>query len=149
MTPRISIAARFWLGAALPTLALVLFILFLVFATGGKETGPVVVLIVSIVAVPATMLANCWVLFVNWNRRVLLFAGGLAVPSYVGCAMAIFLHGPANDANVGLRMIAPLFMIPNPVKTRDVLAMSAIWLLGIIALVVLARALAQKDEAAS
>ena len=148
MRPRTSVSARFWLGVALPTLALVLFILFLVFATGGEETGPVVVLIVSIVAVPATMLANCWVLFVNWNRRVLLFAGGLAGPLYVGCGMAIFLHGPKNDANVGLKMIAPLFMIPNPVKTRGVLAMFAILLIGIIALILLARALAQKDEAA-
>jgi hypothetical protein len=61
--------------------------------------------------------------------------------------MAIYLHGPQNDTNLGLKMIAPLFMIPNPVKTPDVLATFVIWLLVMIALILLARASAHKDEA--
>jgi hypothetical protein len=147
MKPRASVSTRFWLGVAPPILALVLFILFLAFATGASESGPIVVLIVSIVAVPMAMLVNCWVLFVNRSDRAPLFVGGLAAPLYVGCALAIFLHGPKNDANVGLMMIAPLFMIPSPVRTRDVVAMLAVWLVGMIGLILLARRLAHEEEA--
>jgi hypothetical protein len=148
MRPRTSVSARFWLGVALPTLVLVLFILFLVFATGyGRESAPVVVIILSFVALPATMLVNCWVLFVTWSDRALLFAAGLAVPLYVGCGMAIFVHGTTNDENVGLIMLAPFFMILGA-GTRHPLALFAIWALGIIAFILRVRALAHKDEAA-
>jgi hypothetical protein len=147
MKPRTSVSTRFWLGVVLPILALVLFIFFLAFATGASESGPVVVLIVSIVAVPTTMLVNCWVLFVNWSGRARLLVGGLAAPLYVGSALAIFLHGPQNDANLGLMMIAPLFTIPSPVRTRDVVAMFSVWLMGMIGLILLARKLAHENEA--
>jgi hypothetical protein len=120
--------------------------LFLVATGHGRESAPAVALIVSLFALPATMLANCWVLFVAWSDRTLLFAAGLAVPCYVGCGMAIFVHGAPNDENVGLLMLAPFFMIPSEV-TRHPLAVLAVWLLGMIALILRARALAYKDDA--
>ena len=94
MKPRTSVATRFWLGVALPTLVLSLFILFLVFVTGhGKGVAPAGVLVLSVFIVPVTMLVNCWVFFVNWQGRGLLFSAGLAVPLCVGCALALLIHG--------------------------------------------------------
>jgi hypothetical protein len=68
--------------------------LFLVFVTGhGKGAAPAGVLVLSMFIVPATMLVNCWVLFVKWQSRGLLFAAGLTVPFCVGCALAFMIHG--------------------------------------------------------
>jgi ABC-type phosphate transport system permease subunit len=97
MRPQISVAARFWLGVALPTLVLLLFILFLVFVTGqGKGAAPAGVFVLSVFILPVTMLANSWVLFVNWHGRGLLFAAGLALPLFVGCVLTYMIHGSHN-----------------------------------------------------
>ena len=93
MKPRTSVAARFWLGVALPTLIFVFFILFLVFATRlGQGFGPAGVLVLSVFALPVMVLVNCWVLFVNWRSRGLLFAAGLTLPICVGFTMAIVIQ---------------------------------------------------------
>jgi hypothetical protein len=93
MKPRIPVAARFWLGVALPTLIFVFFILFIVFAARvGQGFAPVVVLLLSAYALPVILLVNCWVLFVDWSSRKLLIAAGLAVPLCVGVAMAILIQ---------------------------------------------------------
>jgi hypothetical protein len=133
---------------ALPTLVLVLFILFLVFATGrGRESAPVVVLLLSFLALPATMLANCWVLFVHWHSRALLFAAGLTVPFYVGSGMAIYVHGRQYGDNFGMIMLTPFFVVGDTVA-RHPLAWSSLWALGMIACILLARALALRGKAA-
>ena len=90
----ISVAGRFWLGVALPTLLLVLFLLFLVFVTGhGKGAGPASVFVLSFFAVPIMLIVNCWVLFVRWQDRGWLFAAGTALPLCVGFAAAYMIHG--------------------------------------------------------
>jgi hypothetical protein len=134
---------------ALPTLVLAIFILFLVFATGrDRESAPAVVLLLSFLALPATMLANCWVLFVRWRARALLFMAGLALPSYVGCAMAAYVHGSQYGDNVGMIMLMPFFMVGDGVA-RHPLAWFAIWALGMIACILMALALTRRYEAAS
>lgn len=93
MKPRTSLAAKFWLGVALPMLIFVLFILFIVFVIRlGEGFAPVVVLLLSAYAFPVIMLVNCWVFFIDWRTRSHLFAAGLAVPLCVGAFMAIFIH---------------------------------------------------------
>ncbi|MFY9314174.1 MAG: hypothetical protein WAO95_01285 [Burkholderiales bacterium] len=132
----------------MPTVVLVLFILFLVFAMGrGRGFAPMGVVVLSFVALPATALANCWVLFVNWSGRTLLCFAGFALPLYVGCGMAVFVDGRTDGENVGAIMLVPFFTLLG-VGTRHPFAFSAIWALGMIALVLRARALTHKDEAA-
>ena len=93
MKPRTSFAVKFWLGVALPMLLFALFILFIVFAIRlGQGFAPAGVFVLSVYALPVMTLVNCWVLFVNWRSRGLLFAAGLAVPFCVGCAMAILIQ---------------------------------------------------------
>jgi hypothetical protein len=93
MRPPLCAATRFWLGVALPTLVLSFVILFLVFVTGqGKGAAPAGVLVLSLFILPATMLVNCWVMFVKWQDRGLLLAAGLEVPLCVGFALAILIH---------------------------------------------------------
>lgn len=97
-------------------------------------------LILSFVAVPAVMLTNCWVLFVSWRGRAPLIIAGLLVPSYVGAAMTIFIHGTRGEGNVGGALLTPFFMI-LVVATAQPLATFAIWLLAMIAFVLRARAI--------
>ena len=133
-----SIAARFWLGMALPTFCLAVFTVLLALIGGrGKEFAPILLLLMALVALPLTMLANGWTLFVGW-RRSRLVAGACVLPAIVAVAMAMFLHGPHYDRGLPAVILAPCLTALEVASKHPVVAFAA-WVLCIAALVLLAR----------
>ena len=123
---------------ALPTACLAIFILLLVTLGGkGKEFAPFLLLLISIVAVPATMLANGWVLFMAW-RRGSLVAGAFVLPTIVAIAMALFLQAPHHDRGLPAAILAPCLALLEAVSKHPVIAFAA-WALSLVALILLAR----------
>lgn len=138
MSTNTSIAARFWLGMALPTLGLAVFTVLLALIGGkGKEFAPILLLLMALVALPLTMLANGWTLFVGW-RRSRLVAGAFVLPAIVAVVMAMFLQGPHYDRGLPAAILAPCLTMLEAASKHPVIAFAA-WVLSIAALFLLAR----------
>ena len=138
MSTPISIAARFWLGMALPTICLAAFTVLLALIGGeGKEFAPILLLLIAIVALPLAMLANGWALFVGW-RRGRLVAVAFVLPAIVAGAMAMFLQGPHYDRGLPAAILAPCLTLLEFVSKHPVAAFTA-WALSVGALILLAR----------
>jgi len=130
--------ARFWLGMALPTLCLAVFTALLAVLGGqGKEFAPILLLLMALVTLPLTMLANGWTLFVDW-RRGRLVAGAFVLPVIVAVLMAIFLQGPHYDRGLPAAILAPCLTLLETASKHPVVAFAA-WVLSIAALILLAR----------
>jgi hypothetical protein len=133
-----SIAARFWLGMALPTFCLALFTALLALIGGkGKEFAPILLLLVALVTLPLTMLANGWTLFVDWRRSRLL-AGAFVLPVIVAVIMALFLQGPHYDRGLPAAILAPCLTLLEVASKHPVVAFAA-WVLSIAVLILQAR----------
>lgn len=138
MSTNTSIAARFWLGMALPTIGLAVFTVLLALIGGkGKEFAPILLLLMALVALPLTMLANGWTLFVGW-RRSRLVAGAFVLPAIVAVVMAMFLQGPHYDRGLPAAILAPCLTMLEAASKHPVIAFAA-WVLSIAALFLLAR----------
>jgi hypothetical protein len=138
MTTNTSIAARFWLGMALPTCCLAVFTVLLALVGGkGKEFAPILLLLMALVALPLAMLANGWTLFVDW-RRSRLVAGAFVLPATVAVIMAMFLQGPHYDRGLPAVILAPCLTLLEAASKHPVAAFAA-WLLSVAALILLAR----------
>ena len=138
MSTTTSITASFWLGMALPTACLAVFTLLLALIGGkGKEFAPLLLLLMSFVTLPATLLANGWTLFVAW-RRGWLVAGAFVLPAIVAVAMAIFLQGPHYDRGLPAAILAPCLTLLEIVSKHPIAAFAA-WVLSVAALILLAR----------
>ena len=138
MSTTTSIAARFWLGMALPTLCLAVFTVLLALIGGkGKEFAPILLLLMSLVTLPLTMLANGWTLFVGW-RRSRLVAGAFVLPAVVAVVMALFLQGPHYDRGLPAAILAPFLTLLQAASKHPVVAFTA-WMLSVAALILLAR----------
>lgn len=138
MSTTTSIAARFWLGMALPTFGLAVFTVLLALIGGkDKEFAPILVLLMSLVTLPLTMLANGWALFVGW-RRIRLVAGAFVLPAIVAVVMAMFLQGPHYDRGLPAAILAPCLTLLEVASRRPVVAFT-VWALSVAALVLLAR----------
>lgn len=138
MSTSTSIAARFWLGMALPTCGLAVFTVLLALIGGqGKEFAPVLLLLMALITLPLTMLANGWTLFVGWRRSRLVVAA-LVLPAIVAVAMALFLQGPHYDRGLPAAILAPCLTLLELASRHPVVAFAA-WALAVIALILLAR----------
>jgi len=138
MSTTTSIATRFWLGMALPTLGLAAFTVLLALIGGkGKEFAPILLLLMALVTLPLTMLANGWTLFVDW-RRGRLVAGAFVLPAIVAVLMAIFLQGPHYDRGLPAAILAPCLTLLETASKHPVVAFVA-WVLSVAALILLAR----------
>lgn len=138
MSTTTSIAARFWLGMTLPTFSLAVFTVLLALVGGkGKEFAPVLLLLMSLVFLPMTMLANGWTLFVGW-RRGRLVAGAFVLPAIVAIVMALFLQGPHYDRGLPAAILAPCLTLLEAASKHPVVAFAA-WALTIAVLILMAR----------
>jgi hypothetical protein len=138
MSSEVALSARFWLGMALPTIVLALVTAFLVLVAGqGREAAPLVVLAVSVVALPAAMLANGWVLFAPW-RPAALIVGGFAVPVLIAVAMALYIQGSAGERQLGATMLAPFFAI-LAVAAKHPVGLLVAWGLALAGVILAAR----------
>jgi hypothetical protein len=137
---------RFWLGVVLPTVLLTLLIV-LVIATGrGKESAPMALFFASMVALPGTMLCNCWVLFISWRSKVRLFLGGLAFPALVGFGSALLVHGTGHGQELGVLVLYPFFLVPVVGGPGRPQAALTLWALAMIAVVVAARVVSTRNS---
>lgn len=122
---------------ALPTLSLAVFIVLLALIGGkGKEFAPILLLLMALVALPLTMLANGWTLFVSW-RRSRLVTGAFVLPTVVAVVMAMFLQGPHYDRGLPATILAPFLTALEVASKHPVVAFAA-WVLSIAALSLLA-----------
>jgi hypothetical protein len=132
-----SIAARFWLGMVLPTFCLAVFTVLLALIGGkGKEFAPVLLLLLSLVFLPITLLANGWTLFVRWPRGRLI-AGAFVLPAMVAVVMAMFLQGPHYDRGLPATILAPCLTLLEAASKHPVVALTA-WVASVTALILLA-----------
>ena len=141
-----SVSPRFWLGVVLPIVLLALWIALLIATGHGRQGAPLVMFFASFVALPATMLANCWVLFVNWKTRARLFLAGLALPALVGLAAALVVHATGHAQELGMLLLTPFLIFPDAV-TQYPRAAFLLWLLAMVALVSAARILSSRSSA--
>jgi len=133
-----SIAMRFWLGMVLPTACLVVVTILLATIAGkGREFAPIVLLLVSLVIVPATMLANGWLLFVAWRRGPFV-AAAFVLPTLVAIGMAAFLQSPHYDRGIAAAVLDPFLTVLQAASKHPVIALM-VWVLAIAALILLAR----------
>jgi hypothetical protein len=139
------VAGRFWWGVALPTLGLALFIVLIVATGRGKEWAPMVAFFASFVAVPATMLINCWVLFVNWKNRGSFYLGASAIPAVVGIGMSLSVHGTGASQTFGAAVLAPILVVFGA-AARFPRSAFALWIVAMIALYLGARALESRGR---
>lgn len=138
MSTSTSIATRFWLGMALPTFCLAVFTVLLALIGGkGKEFAPILLLLMALITLPLTMLANGWTLFVGWGRGRLV-AGALVLPAIVAVVMAMFLQGPYYDRGLPAAILAPCLTLLEIASKHPVVAFAA-WAVSVVALILLAR----------
>jgi hypothetical protein len=99
-----------------------------------------IVFFASLTAVPALVLLNCWVLFVDWPRRFLLVASASVLPAVLALGCILFVHGSGRWQELGLIPLVPFLMVPmNGLGTLGVLWALSIALLLIAAQRVVAR----------
>jgi len=106
-----NVSTKFRFGVLFPILALIGFQFLMVqFARGKGESAGFAsmhVAFVSIVALPALILLNYWTLFVRWTRKPALLLGGLALPAFMGTAMAALIHGENGLRNTAAYILWP------------------------------------------
>lgn len=124
-----TVAARFWLGAVLPAVALGLLIALVVATGQGRREAPMILFFASLVAVPAVMLVNSWVLFVDWASRSRLLAAALVIPAVVGVGGVLVVHGTGRWHQLGMLVLLPFLKVP---LTYPRVAL-ALWLLAVVA----------------
>jgi hypothetical protein len=145
-SPAVSLRARFGFGVVLPHVALIVFLLVLILVGGkGKEFAPVLALILAFVAVPMTVLINCWVLFVDWKGVASSFLAGLIVPALTGLAFALFMMPLGSDRDAGTVLLAP-FALVTQAAGRYPLAAACAWVLALAALLLAARARTRRPQ---
>lgn len=96
-TPRspVSRAAKLGCGIVLPTVVFVIYqIVLLVSLDSGGGWDGMAIAFGSLVIVPALLIANCWTLFLPWQRKSTLFFAGTALPALVGVMELLMVHGP-------------------------------------------------------
>ncbi|MCC7486943.1 MAG: hypothetical protein IT529_18385 [Burkholderiales bacterium] len=148
MNRRSGIAARFWLGMFLPALLLAVMTIFIALVGGkGRGFAGIFVLIAAFVAVPGTMLANGWLLFVNWPPVRLVLAG-IALPLVIAAVMAIWVRSPDGPARQGDAMMAPIVLLLKGAGAYP-LASFLLWALAIAGLILAARRRYIRGEAAA
>ena len=61
---------------------------------GGFEAA--LLLVIGVFIVPGLLVANCWLFFVRWSNRALVFLAGSVLPALVGATQAVILYGPRD-----------------------------------------------------
>ena len=125
---RLSISTRFVLGSVVPAVFLTLCIVLIV--VGGKGVAPMIVMLASLFAVPGVMLLNCWVLFVDWQRRYRLVVSAAVLPAILIVGSVLFVYGGGRWLAAGLLILLPIQMVP--IQSLGIL--TTLWGLGIAGL---------------
>lgn len=88
-------AARLGCGVVLPTILFVIYqILLLVSLDSGGGWDGIGIAFGSLIVVPGLLIANCWTLFLPWQRKSTLFFAGTALPALVSVMELLMVHGP-------------------------------------------------------
>jgi hypothetical protein len=132
----VSTLAKLWWGVVLPALMLCGWVVLLM-AT-AREFMPLLLLVLSIVVVPAVMLVNCWTLFVAWRGSLPLLLVGLAIPAFAGAVLTMFIHGRGAAKRAAEAVLTP-FGIVLKAGGDLLLALLAVWLLAMAGLFLWAR----------
>jgi hypothetical protein len=103
-----------------------------------REFTPLLLLVLSIVAVPAVMLVNCWTLFVSWRGSLPLLLAGLAMPALAGAVFTMFVHGRGVAKRAAEAALAPFGALLKA-GGDFLLALLAVWLLAMAGLFLWAR----------
>ena len=135
--PPITVAARFWLGMALPAVSLGGAVVLLAIASRGADPA-LATLFLSLVAVPATLLCNGWVLFVDWPDRRRLLLAGHALPACIVLAALVFVAESGAKDGWGLKLLMPLFVLMEVTLSLPLAAL-ATWAIALLVMVLLAR----------
>lgn len=138
----VSVSARFWLGSVVPSLGLGVVVALLLTTGAGKREAPTIVFFASLIAVPALVLLNGWVLFVEWRRRSRLIASASVLPAVVALGCLLFVHGSGRWQELGMLPLVPFLMVPM----RGLSMLAAAWALALVVLVVAARRMATKGR---
>jgi hypothetical protein len=140
------VSSRFWLGVVQPTALLALWVAAVIATGQGREWAPATLLIASLAALPAIMLVNCYVLFVDWKSRARMVLAAHAIPGAMVLAALAFVHGTPDVQQWGALALAPLAALPGGALRHPVAAL-ALWALAIAGLLVAARARARAHGA--
>lgn len=127
---RVPLLMRFLLGSILP--AFLLGLCFLIILAGGRGKGeaPMVVFFASLVAVPAVILLNCWVLFIPWHSLLRLFAFASILPAIITLGSALFVYGSGFLQNSGLVVLLPFLCVPM----RGLRLLTTVWAIAVASL---------------
>jgi hypothetical protein len=96
----------------------------------------------SLVAVPAVLLLNCWVLFVAWSSLTRLLVAACAIPAFVSMSAVLVVHGTGHWQEAGMIMAYPFLLIPVTYPK----AVGALWAVVLLIVLLLARAVQQARE---
>lgn len=81
----VSASGKIGLGILLPTMAFVAYQVVLIEAARGRgDWAGMGLAFGSFVLVPGLLIANCWVLFRGWRRRLALLLSGFVLPGVIG-----------------------------------------------------------------
>jgi hypothetical protein len=147
-----STSTKFFYGVLLPVLGLAVFEVLIIEAARGKGEAAgfasMQIVFVSFVAFPAMMLFNYWTLFVRWNRRPMLFLGGLLFPLIVGAAMAVLIHGTRSGQNAAAIVLGPFTRLFALSIDRPGFGVSLLlaWITAMFSLFIAARARAARPR---
>lgn len=124
-----SVWTRFWLGAVIPTAGLALVFAATIASGHGRAEAPLLLFFTSLVAVPAVLLLNCWVLFVAWSSRLSMLVAAGTIPAIVGLSGVLVVHGTGHWQEAGVYMLLPFLAIPITYPR----AIGAMWAAGLLA----------------
>jgi hypothetical protein len=142
-----SMASRFWFGALIPTVVLAAMLAGVLATGSGKREAPIVVFFASLVAVPATLLANQWTLFVQWRSCGSALLAGLVIPAVLVLAAMLGIHGSGRVQAAGFLVWLPFIAVPTRTSTLQLLAL--IWAVMLLAAFVAAWRLQRRRNAQS
>jgi hypothetical protein len=128
------------LGSVVPALFLSLCIALIV--VSGRDEAPMIVMFASLFAVPAVILLNGWVLFVDWQRRSRLVASASVLPTMIIIGSVLFVHGAGRWRDAGLLILLPFQIVPM----QSLGTLTVLWAIGIAGLLFTAWRIAARSE---
>jgi hypothetical protein len=136
MQTSLRLSTKFWLGAVVPAIGLALVFAAAIASGRGKGEAPMLVFFVSLVAVPAVLLLNCWVLFVAWSSPMRMLTAASMIPAVVGIGAVLVVHGTGRWVEAGMFLLFPFLLIPE----TNPRAVGAVWAVMLLVVLLAARA---------